>query len=247
MGVFSTGTGRRCRRRSDPFCTKFAKVAQELKIDGFNAWRVLAFWFQVIGRRTWDLQSAWLLLLFCANTRATYSLRGVPPAETEQFAAAHDSATWQCFTQLLGISDDAEEAHEWASLPFQLGGCGLRSATRTRVPAHSDSLRMIHSRHPEVAETMVGTQICEFEVIPLRSGKTFQLLCLVRWQPWSLACWPFRRMGGSMALRWFLSSASRTPWWFSCFSCPAGLAPLASWPSVWLPFHHSAFLPTPAV
>ena len=106
-----------------------------------------------------DLQSAWLLLLFCANTRATYSFRGVPPAETEQFAAAHDSATWQCFTQLLGISGHAEEAYEWASLPFQMGGCGLRSATRTRVPVHwaswADSLRMIHSRHPEVAETMV--------------------------------------------------------------------------------------------
>ena len=27
-----------------------------------------------------DLQSAWLLLLFCANTRATYSLRGIPLA-----------------------------------------------------------------------------------------------------------------------------------------------------------------------
>ena len=27
-----------------------------------------------------------------------------------------------------------------------------------------------------------------------------------------LACWPFRRLGGSMTLRWFLSSASRTLW-----------------------------------
>ena len=34
-----------------------------------------------------DLQSTWLLLFFCANTRATFSLRGLPPAETEQFAA----------------------------------------------------------------------------------------------------------------------------------------------------------------
>ena len=83
-----------------------------------------------------DLQSAWLLLLFCANTRATYSFRGVPPAETEEFAAAHDVATWQCFTRLLGISGRADEIHDWASLPFHMGGCGLRSATRTRVPAH---------------------------------------------------------------------------------------------------------------
>ena len=105
-----------------------------------------------------DLQSAWLLLLFCANTRATYSLRGIPPAETEQFAVAHDVATWQCFTQLLGISG-VGETQDWARLPFQMGGCGLRSATRIRVPAHwaswADSLRMIHSRHPGVAATMV--------------------------------------------------------------------------------------------
>ena len=100
-----------------------------------------------------------VLLLFCANTRATYSLRGVPPAETEQFGAAHDVATWQSFTRLLRISARPEEAHDWARLPFQMGGCGLRSATRTRVPAHwarwADSLRMIHARHPGVAETMV--------------------------------------------------------------------------------------------
>ena len=72
-----------------------------------------------------DLQSAWLLLLFCANTRAMYSLLGVPPAETEEFAAAHDVATWQCF---LGISGRANEIHDWASLPLHMGGCGLRSA-----------------------------------------------------------------------------------------------------------------------
>ena len=105
-----------------------------------------------------DLQSAWLLLLFCANTRATYSLRGIPPAETEQFAVAHDVATWRCFTQLLGISC-VGETQDWANLPFQMGGCGLRTATRIRVSAHwaswADSLRMIHSRHPRVAATMV--------------------------------------------------------------------------------------------
>ena len=43
-----------------------------------------------------DLQSAWLLLLFCVNTRATYSLRGIPPNEVAEFAAAHDEASWQC-------------------------------------------------------------------------------------------------------------------------------------------------------
>ena len=39
-----------------------------------------------------DLQSACLLLLllFCANTCATCSLRGLPPAEVVEFAATHD-------------------------------------------------------------------------------------------------------------------------------------------------------------
>ena len=71
------------------------------------------------------------------------------------FAVAHDVATWRCFTQLLGISC-VGETQDWASLPFQMGGCGFwRSATRIRVSAHWASLRMIHSRHPRVAATMV--------------------------------------------------------------------------------------------
>ena len=45
------------------------------------------------------------------------------------------------------------------SLPFQLGGCGLLSAMRSRVPAHwaswVDSLRTIHCQHPAPAELMV--------------------------------------------------------------------------------------------
>ena len=61
-------------------------------------------------------------------------------------------------TLLLGISC-VGGTQDQASLPFQMGGCGLRSATRIRVSAHwvswADSLRMINSRHPRVAATMV--------------------------------------------------------------------------------------------
>ena len=106
-----------------------------------------------------DLQSAWLLLLFCANTRATCSLRGLPPNEVPEFAAAHDEASWQCLTKLLSFPRNTDR-HSVASLSFDLGGCGLQSAWRTRAPAHwaswADSLRMIHQRHPEVANTMIG-------------------------------------------------------------------------------------------
>ena len=69
-----------------------------------------------------------------ARTHTTCSLRGIPPAETEQFALAHDVATWRCFTRLLGISG-VGDTQDWASLP--------------------DSLKMINSRHPGVAATRV--------------------------------------------------------------------------------------------
>ena len=73
-----------------------------------------------------DLQSAWLLLLFCANARATYSLRGIPPSEVAEFAEAHDEATWQCFMRLSSLPMDTPR-RDLASFPFQLGGCGLLS------------------------------------------------------------------------------------------------------------------------
>ena len=104
-----------------------------------------------------DLQSAWLLLLFYPNARATYSLRGIPPSEVADFAEAHE-ATWQCFMRLLSLPLDTAR-RDLASLPFQLGGCGLLNATRSRVPTHwasrADSLRTIHCRHPTLTDMMV--------------------------------------------------------------------------------------------
>ena len=79
-----------------------------------------------------DLQSAWLLLLFCANARATYLLCGIPPSEVAEFAEAHDEATWQCFMRLLSLPLDTPR-RDFESFPFQLGGCGLLSALRSRV------------------------------------------------------------------------------------------------------------------
>ena len=126
-----------------------------------------------------DLQSAWLLLLFCANTRVTYSLRWLPPQETEHFATEHDADSRRCLSLLLGVSL-TQDSWEKSSLPMSLGGCGLRSASRTSNSAHwaswadslrmihasrtsnsaywaswADSLRMIHQRHPAVANQMV--------------------------------------------------------------------------------------------
>ena len=105
------------------------------------------------------LQSAWLFLFFCANSRATCSLRSIPPLEAAQFAAADDDATWSCLTALLGLPF-ATQRQGLASLPFASGGCGLRSAMRSRVPAGwaslADSLRMIQRLHLVVADIMIG-------------------------------------------------------------------------------------------
>ena len=64
-----------------------------------------------------DLQSAWLLLLFCASSRATFYLR---PDFTEAFARQQDLHTWQCLSTLLEQRHDAFP-QDWGSLPFHLG------------------------------------------------------------------------------------------------------------------------------
>ena len=105
-----------------------------------------------------DLQSAWLLLLYCTNTWANYWLRGVPPEDVAQFASEHDVATQTCLSRLIGASL-TQDAQDLASMPLFLGGCRLRSASRSKETAYwaswADSLRMIHQRHPDVAALMV--------------------------------------------------------------------------------------------
>ena len=48
------------------------------------------------------LQSAWLLLLYCAAPRCTYLVRTVPPSDTADFAAKHDAAVLRCLARLAG-------------------------------------------------------------------------------------------------------------------------------------------------
>ena len=106
-----------------------------------------------------DLQSAWLILLFCASSRANYLLRTLPPCVTEEFAASHDESSRACVSNLLDrvLPDDRWEL---ASLPLSLGGLGLRNASRTRPAAHwaswADCLAMVMARHPPVATAIVN-------------------------------------------------------------------------------------------
>ena len=106
-----------------------------------------------------DVQSAWLLLLHCASARANYQLRTVRPSAVEGFARAHDAGLWQCLSNILRIDPDAT-VRDAACMPLSLGGVGLRSAYRTRVPAFwvswSDCLPMIQARNPDVAAALVN-------------------------------------------------------------------------------------------
>ena len=74
-----------------------------------------------------DLQSAWLLLVFCAATRANYLFRSVPPHAADEHARDHDDAMRRCISQLLDV-EIPDESWAVASLPLSVGGLGLRKA-----------------------------------------------------------------------------------------------------------------------
>ena len=89
-----------------------------------------------------DLQCAWLLLLFCAATRANYFLWVVQPDWSEPFAAAH-------------------------GLPLALGRLGLRSAVRSQTAywaSWADSLPRIREKHPRIADLVGVPLFCKFPV-----------------------------------------------------------------------------------
>ena len=104
-----------------------------------------------------DLQSAWLLLLFCASSRATFYSRVCHLDHTEAFARQHDLHTWQCLSTLLGQQHDVLP-QDWGSLPFHLGGLGLRGAHRSARAAFwgswADCLHTISQRHGDIAHAL---------------------------------------------------------------------------------------------
>ena len=87
-----------------------------------------------------NLQSAWLLLLYCAAPRSTYLLRTLSPADTADFAASHDAAIQHCLAQMLAGGDGdmplPELSHTQAQLPLSMGGLGLGSAVQQRHAAY---------------------------------------------------------------------------------------------------------------
>ena len=117
-----------------------------------------------------DPQSAWLLLLMCASTRANLWLRSVHLDLTEAFAPQHDANVRTCLDTIFGSPSAPGVAKVLASLSFSLGGLGLSSAHRNREGSHwaswDDCLCMVHDRHLDTAEIM----ITQLEVGPIGGG-----------------------------------------------------------------------------
>ena len=62
-----------------------------------------------------DLQTAWLLLLYCANPRANHLIRAISPDLVADYARAHDDRLWGTFLDLIGYpqrpADGADRGH----------------------------------------------------------------------------------------------------------------------------------------
>ena len=75
-----------------------------------------------------DLQSAWLLLLFCASPRPNNILRMLHPVATREFARQHDLSVKRCLEQILHTTIP-EETWTLASMPLVMGRAGFEECT----------------------------------------------------------------------------------------------------------------------
>ena len=85
--------------------------------------------------RHWDLQCAWLLVLFCASLRANYLPRMLPPGATEAVAREHDAAVC-AVAGFLPPQPLFQQLQRLAQLPLQFGGLGVRSAVDAAAAAY---------------------------------------------------------------------------------------------------------------
>ena len=77
-----------------------------------------------------DVQVGWLLLVFCAATRANYWLRTVPPEHTLEYAEQHDQSVLRCLSSILQMDGLPPQTHEAASMPLTMGGLGVGGCSR---------------------------------------------------------------------------------------------------------------------
>ena len=67
-----------------------------------------------------DLQSAWLLLLFCASPRCNHTLRTTPPQLIQDFATRHDTSVAACLPGPLGLPSNQPSHGTPPTLPGRL-------------------------------------------------------------------------------------------------------------------------------
>ena len=114
-----------------------------------------------------DLQCAWQFLLQCAGPRCHHFLRTVPLSQSRTYAEGHDQGMREVMVTLLkglpGYGQQKAVRHQLASLPMRMGGLGLRSAVRTSPAAFwaswADSLSMIQTRLPEIADAVIRQMV----------------------------------------------------------------------------------------
>ena len=101
-----------------------------------------------------DVQSSWLLLLYCASPRCTYLLRMCNPTHTQDFATEHDTAVAATLQQLLQLGDVPATSLAIAHLPLSSGGLGLTSASILASSAHwaswADSFPILQQQLPNL-------------------------------------------------------------------------------------------------
>ena len=91
----------------------------------------------------------------------TTGFETVSPRFSGGFAQEHDQAVMRCLGRIIRVDPSSihPSVHEAATLPFSLGGLGIRSAFRSRESAHwaswADCLAMVKARHPIVAARIV--------------------------------------------------------------------------------------------
>ena len=138
-----------------------------------------------------DVQSAWLLLLYCAVPRANYWFRTVQPELTAAFAERHDKDVWTCLCEILQINMVGPKVVSSASLPVTLGGVGLGSALRIREAAFwaswADCLEMVTERHPSIATAMIegitqkSQDACCLWLAVAKHSRRLECRCLLGW------------------------------------------------------------------
>ena len=107
-----------------------------------------------------DLQTAWLLLLYCAVPRANHLIRAIPPSLVAEYAQAHDDGIWTTFLDLIGHAQRPAPgpAHEGAEqLPLVRDSLeGRRVDEVSRAPPSHGSTAVGAGEASEVQEQAEG-------------------------------------------------------------------------------------------